>query len=76
MKFCRPVLRAVYKVDKRLAVSVFGDKKDAFHPIARKMIEKVRSLCLFYSLNVLTFMAKGSRDGTVMGQVMQYTSHP
>jgi len=40
MKFCRPVLRAVCKVDRDLAVSVFGGKKDAFHPIARKMIEK------------------------------------
>lgn len=42
MKFCRPVLRAVGKVDRDLAVRVFGGKKDAFHPIARKMIEKVR----------------------------------
>lgn len=40
MKFCRPVLRAVYKVDQYLAVTVFGSKKEAFHPIARKMIEK------------------------------------
>lgn len=49
MKFCRPVLRAVYKVDRHLAVSVFGGKKNEFHPIARKMIEKVRMyfICSF-----------------------------
>jgi len=40
MKFCRPVFRAVYKVDGDLAVSAFRRKRDAFHPIARKLIEK------------------------------------
>jgi leukotriene-A4 hydrolase len=44
MKFCRPVFRAVYKVDGDLAVSAFRRKRDAFHPIARKLIEKVRYL--------------------------------
>jgi leukotriene-A4 hydrolase len=41
MKFCRPVLRAVGKVDINLAMSMFEKKKNAFHPIARKLIEKV-----------------------------------
>ena len=41
MKFCRPVLRAVGKVDINLARTLFQKKKDAFHPIARKLIEKV-----------------------------------
>ena len=41
MKFCRPVLRAVRKVDADLAKQVFEPSKYAFHPIARKMIEKV-----------------------------------
>jgi len=40
MKFCRPIFRLVNKVDKNLAVSVFTKAKDAFHPIARKLIEK------------------------------------
>ncbi|EIN13273.1 Metalloprotease [Punctularia strigosozonata HHB-11173 SS5] len=40
MKFCRPVMRAVYKVDAELARNAFVGKKDAFHPIARRMIEK------------------------------------
>jgi len=40
MKFCRPIFRAVYKVDQRLSVAVFSKSKDAFHPIARKLIEK------------------------------------
>jgi leukotriene-A4 hydrolase len=48
MKFCRPVFRAVYKVDKNLAVSTFQSKRYAFHPIARKLIEKVRPFS-FYS---------------------------
>ncbi|KAJ3751229.1 peptidase family M1-domain-containing protein [Lentinula detonsa] len=40
MKFCRDVFRAVYKVDKDLAVNAFQKEKNAFHPIARKLIEK------------------------------------
>jgi hypothetical protein len=35
------VLKCVFKVDKQLAVDVFSKHKDLFHPIARKMIEKV-----------------------------------
>ena len=41
MKFCRPIFRAVGKIDRQMAIRVFEEKKDAFHPIARKMIEKV-----------------------------------
>lgn len=41
MKFCRDVFRDVYKVDQELAVSEFTKAKESFHPIARKMIEKV-----------------------------------
>jgi len=40
MKFCRPVFKAVHKVDPELSVAVFSKSKDAFHPIARKLIEK------------------------------------
>jgi len=40
MKFCRPIFKAVYKVDPELSVAVFTKSKDAFHPIARKLIEK------------------------------------
>ena len=48
MKFCRPVFRAVGKVDRTLAVEVFEKDKEAFHPIAKKLIEKVcpNSCCL------------------------------
>lgn len=41
MKFCRPTFRAVARVDKDLAIRVFSSAKDAFHPIARRLIEKV-----------------------------------
>lgn len=41
MKFCRPIFRDVHKVDSELSVAVFTRFKDAFHPIARKLIEKV-----------------------------------
>jgi leukotriene-A4 hydrolase len=58
MKFCRPVLRAVYKVDSHLAMSAFEGKKDAFHPIARKMIEKVRYLYFLYSLGILIVVVR------------------
>ena len=44
MKFCRPVLKAVAKVDKDLAISNWEKAKTKFHPIARKLIDSVRSL--------------------------------
>ena len=44
MKFCRPTFRAVARADKALAVEVFTANKDAFHPIARRLIEKVRGV--------------------------------
>jgi len=40
MKFCRPVLRAVSKVDRELAITNWEKAKTGFHPIARKLIEK------------------------------------
>ena len=40
-KFCRPVFRSIAKVDKDLAVKYFEKHKSEFHPIARKLIEKV-----------------------------------
>ena len=44
MKFCRPIFKAIYKVDPDLAVIVYKRKKNAFHPIARKNIERVSLL--------------------------------
>ncbi|TDL22284.1 hypothetical protein BD410DRAFT_770293 [Rickenella mellea] len=44
MKFCRPVLRAVNRVDPQTAKEAFTKSKMAFHPIARKLIEKDLSL--------------------------------
>lgn len=41
MKFCRPVLRAVANVERDLAISNWEKAKTEFHPIARKLIEKV-----------------------------------
>jgi len=40
MKFCRPVFRAVAAVNKPLAEETWKRNKTAFHPIARKLIEK------------------------------------
>jgi leukotriene-A4 hydrolase len=40
-KFCRPVFRSIARVDKDLAVKYFEKHKAEFHPIARKLIEKV-----------------------------------
>ncbi|KAF5361641.1 hypothetical protein D9758_007285 [Tetrapyrgos nigripes] len=40
MKFCRDIFRAVFKVDKKLAVDAFLKEKNSFHPIARRLIEK------------------------------------
>jgi leukotriene-A4 hydrolase len=46
MKFCRPIFRAVHKVDQKLSIAVFSKSKEGFHPIARKLIEKVSLLDL------------------------------
>ncbi|KAG6919449.1 hypothetical protein DXG01_005708 [Tephrocybe rancida] len=40
MKFCRPIFRAVFKVDQDLAIRTWNSKKDAFHPVAKKLIDK------------------------------------
>ncbi|KAF8890429.1 peptidase family M1-domain-containing protein [Infundibulicybe gibba] len=40
MKFCRPIFKAVFRVDKSLAVDAFLRAKDSFHPIAKKLLEK------------------------------------
>ena len=42
MKFCRPVFRAVNRADPEAAKSTFMKYRSAFHPIARRLIEKVR----------------------------------
>ncbi|KAF8139623.1 peptidase family M1-domain-containing protein [Boletus edulis] len=40
MKFCRPVLRAVGSVDRGIAVKWYREYREAFHPIARGLIDK------------------------------------
>jgi len=40
MKFCRAAFRAVASVDNDLAVRTYEAHKEAFHPIARSLIEK------------------------------------
>ncbi|KAI0307397.1 leukotriene-A4 hydrolase [Multifurca ochricompacta] len=45
MKFCRPTFRAASRVDSALAKGYFMQSKKEFHPIARKLIEKVRRKC-------------------------------
>ncbi|KAI5118515.1 hypothetical protein M0805_007684 [Coniferiporia weirii] len=41
MKFCRPVLRAASRADASTSRNLFEKHKSAFHPIARRLIEKV-----------------------------------
>ena len=64
MKFCRPVFRDVSKVDRELAVKYWTGKRDSYHPIARRLIEKVRirnaSVC---SPALTRFRDTGSRFG-------------
>jgi leukotriene-A4 hydrolase len=40
MKFCRPVFKAIGKVDRALALDYFKRFGEGFHPIAKRMIEK------------------------------------
>ncbi|KAF8329109.1 leukotriene-A4 hydrolase [Cantharellus anzutake] len=44
MKFCRPIFRAIGKVDMPLARKTFKENEIYFHPIARRLIEKVMPL--------------------------------
>jgi leukotriene-A4 hydrolase len=41
MKFCRPIFKAVHKVDPELAKETFTAHASEFHPIARRLIEIV-----------------------------------
>jgi leukotriene-A4 hydrolase len=43
MKFCRPTFRAISHVNRELAEKWFKDSKECFHPIAQRLIEKVRA---------------------------------
>lgn len=56
MKFCRDIFRAVHEVDKKwnqhTAVNAYQKAKDSFHPIARRLIEKVRSLELLVQTSI------------------------
>ncbi|KND89741.1 Leukotriene A-4 hydrolase [Tolypocladium ophioglossoides CBS 100239] len=40
MKFVRPLFRALFKVDKKLALDTFAKNKDFYHPICRGMVQK------------------------------------
>jgi hypothetical protein len=61
MKFCRPIFRSVFKVDGALALGVFTKFQDQFHPIARKMIEKVCSSRFEFQKNISNPYYQGSR---------------
>jgi leukotriene-A4 hydrolase len=41
MKFCRPIFKAISKVDPKLAKETFTAHASEFHPIARRLIELV-----------------------------------
>lgn len=41
MKFCRPTFRSMADVDKEFARATFRSNSQFFHPIARRLIEKV-----------------------------------
>lgn len=45
MKFCRPVFRAISRIDKELARKTFLEHALEFHPIAVTWIKKVRWFC-------------------------------
>lgn len=42
MKFCRPIFSATGEVDHESATKTFRQYQSSFHPIAQKLIEKVR----------------------------------
>ncbi|KAF7367549.1 Leukotriene A-4 hydrolase [Mycena sanguinolenta] len=52
MKFCRPIFKAVFKVDKTLALDIWAKNKEGFHPIARRLIDKAS--CFLLCRSILT----------------------
>ncbi|KAJ7616749.1 peptidase family M1-domain-containing protein [Mycena rosella] len=40
MKFCRPIFKAVFKVNSALALETWAMHKAGFHPIAKRLIDK------------------------------------
>jgi leukotriene-A4 hydrolase len=44
MKFCRPILQACSKVERQLVLNNWKKAKSLFHPIAQKLVDKVRSI--------------------------------
>lgn len=54
MKFCRPILQSCAQVDKKLVLKSWDRAKKAFHPIARKLIEKVLLSIVFFFTSSLT----------------------
>ncbi len=62
MKFCRPTFVRAGKVDHELAVKTFKAHASAFHPIARKLIEKVRVSSYGYLSDKADMTLKGSWD--------------
>lgn len=43
MKFCRPVLKAANKANPEETKKLFEEHKSAFHPIARRLLLKVKT---------------------------------
>jgi leukotriene-A4 hydrolase len=64
LKFCRPVFRGMFKVDKKIALDTYAESKQFFHPIARKLMEKVRLISSDFTYNVKEL--PGSSTGIVV----------
>ena len=67
MKFCRPVFRALKDVDLALARSTWEKHSSSFHPIARKMIEKVR--CTYKGNDAAD--ADAQRHGRILASLLE-----
>jgi leukotriene-A4 hydrolase len=52
MKFCRPIFRAAFSVNKTMAQDKYQEHKNSFHPIARDLIEQDIELTKAHGTNV------------------------
>lgn len=52
MKFCRPIFRAVFAVNRVMAQTTYQEHKSSFHPIARDLIEQDIELTKAHGNNV------------------------
>lgn len=75
MKYCRPLYRALNKVDPELAKRTFRANRSFYHPIAAAMIAIVSTHFSCFLLEWKSFSISKNQLGTVYGQLTVFVGH-